>query len=80
MYTPADLSEKDIDAARALGPEGRLAATVEMNDCARALIANAIRERHPEYDDGQVVRPLVWLLYGEAIVRAVWPDVEPCRP
>jgi hypothetical protein len=78
--TTKDAYERQIAALRALGPDGRMAATLEMCELGRELAAEGIRARHPDYDDRQVVRALVWLFYGEATARKVWPDLEPCRP
>lgn len=46
----------------------------------RRMAADGIRRRHPDYDDRQVVRALVWLFHGEALARGAWPDLEPCPP
>jgi hypothetical protein len=78
--TTEESHERQLAALRALGPDGRLAATIEMCDLGRQLAAEGIRSRHPEYDDRQVVRALVWLFYGESTARKVWPGLEPCRP
>jgi hypothetical protein len=51
-----------------------------MSELGRRMAADGIRRRHPDYDDRQVVRALVWLLHGEALARAAWPNLEPCPP
>lgn len=84
MVRPADTTpdayERQLEALRQLGPDGRLAATLEMSELGRRMAADGIRRRHPDYDDRQVVRALVSLFHGEALARAAWPGLEPCPP
>lgn len=40
------------------------------------LEADAMRRRHPDYDDEQVSRALVRRRYGDELARAAWPGFE----
>ena len=39
-------------------------------------IAQAVRRRHPDYDDRQVFLALVRRLYGDELALEVWPEVR----
>lgn len=45
-------------------PEQRLAVAAEMSDEIRAVAEAGIRQRHPEYSDGEVRAALVAILLG----------------
>jgi hypothetical protein len=44
-----------------------------LSEVARRTLAAGIRARHPEYDDGGVLRALARLLYGDDLVQSAWP-------
>ncbi len=59
-------------AARSV-PE-RLAEWAQFNTEMSRLEADAIRRRHPDYDDDRVLRALVRLRYGDELAQGAWPD------
>lgn len=46
---------------------------VELTDEVRKIAENAVRRRHPDYDDETVGRALFRLFYGDELFRRVWP-------
>lgn len=63
-------------AARSV-PE-RLAEWEALNRAGAEMEAAAVRRRHPDYDDHDVLLALTRLRYGDELVRGAWPD-EPLR-
>lgn len=50
---------------RAMGPERRFCAAMELSDFVRELAKAGLRSRHPEYTEAEIVRELTRQLYGE---------------
>jgi hypothetical protein len=46
---------------------------VRLSEAVRELAAERIRQRHPEYDERDVRKALIALLYGVDIARRLWP-------
>lgn len=63
---------------RRLGPEGRAATAFRMIRFSRQAALQAIRGRHPEYDERASRLALMRLLYGDELVATAWPG-EPLR-
>jgi hypothetical protein len=72
---PADTSRSAASAQRAafesLGPEGRLAAALEMSEEMRRTLEDGVRSRAPDAGDEWVRSEVFRLLYGAALARAV---------
>jgi hypothetical protein len=66
--------EVQIEVYRRMGAEARLRLAVEMSEDVRRISRDAIRTRHPEYDDERVRRALFRLLLGEDLTRTLWPN------
>ena len=54
-----------------MGPEGRLAAAVEMSEEMRRTLEDGVRSRDPGASEETVRRTVIRLLYGAALERAV---------
>ena len=78
--TSGDADAVQLAAYRRMGGSGRVQVMFRLTDMARRATAAGIRQRHPEYDDEQVVRALVRLLHGEDIARRAWPRHELVEP
>jgi hypothetical protein len=72
--TTPDADEAQFAAYRRLGPAGRLAAAFSLSAKTRQLATAGIRRRHPDYSDEDVALALARLVFGDALVRAAWPD------
>ncbi|MBK9265630.1 MAG: hypothetical protein IPM54_38305 [Polyangiaceae bacterium] len=77
MQPPHDTSAEALQAQLAfwerLGPEGRVSLAGRISLSARYLARDGIRARHPEYSDEELHRALMRLLYGDALVKKIWP-------
>ena len=69
-----------IEVYRRLGPEGRVELAIEMSDEARRTAASGIRDRHPEYSEGQIRWALFRLILGDVLFRGAWPDAPLLAP
>jgi len=72
--------EAQIEAYRRMGAEARVRLAAQMSEDARLISLDGIRARHPEYDDKRARRALFRLLFGEDMVRALWPGEAPIAP
>jgi hypothetical protein len=51
-----------------------------LSEMARQTAEAGIRQRHPEYDDRQVLLARARLLHGDDLVRRAWPARELVEP
>lgn len=73
LDTPPESHRVQIEALRRMSPDRRMAMAVELTDEVRKIAENAVRRRHPDYDDETVGRALFRLFYGDELFRRVWP-------
>lgn len=59
---------------RSITDRQRSELALRMSDDIRRVAAEGIRQRHPDYSEGDVRRALVALLYGAEAAAKVWPD------
>jgi DUF1680 family protein len=78
--TSRDADAAQLAAYRRMGGIGRVQVMFRLTDVARRATTAGIRQRHPEYDDEQVVKALVRLLHGEDVARHDWPRHELVEP
>jgi hypothetical protein len=52
----------------------RLDEWAQLNRGVARMAEQAVRRRHPDYDDRQVFYVLVRRLYGDEVALEVWPD------
>ena len=65
---------------RRMGGSGRAQVMFRLSAMARAVAEAGVRVRHPDYDDGQVVRALTRLLHGDEPTRLAWPSQRLLEP
>lgn len=65
---------------RQMSPEERIAGVVQLSEDMRSIAAAGIRARHPDYSATQIKLALFRLLYGDDLVRQVWPDAPLVAP
>ncbi len=63
-----------LEAYRRLGGMGRAQVMFRLSGLARRVAMAGIRERHPDYDERQVLLAWARLVHGDDLVRAAWPD------
>jgi hypothetical protein len=65
---PLDTSEEAAaiheELLSSMGAEGRFRLAMQMSNLTREFTKAGIRDRHPEYDEAQVLRELTKILYG----------------
>jgi len=61
---------------RKLGPEGRVLVAAEMSDENRELVADGVRDRHPEYDETSVRLAVLRLVLGERLFARAFPAID----
>ena len=75
---PRDTDERShraqIDAARRIGPEGRLRVAAQLSEDVRTISIDGVHRRHPEYTPEEARRVVLRALWGEALASRVWPD------
>jgi predicted ArsR family transcriptional regulator len=84
MPIPADTTPEadavQLEAYRKMGGEGRAQVMFRLSEMARQTAEAGIRQRHPEYDDRQVLLARARLLHGDDLVRRAWPARELVEP
>lgn len=63
--TSPDAARAQIEAARRLGPEGRLRIAIGMSEDARQISIDGVKRRHPELSDERARHLVLCALYGE---------------
>jgi hypothetical protein len=58
----------------------RLDEWAQLNRGVARMAENAVRRRHPDYDDRQVFLVLVRRLYGDDLALEVWPEAAAVEP
>lgn len=78
--TTRDVWRRQMAAIGARTPQERIVEWEQLNRAAAKMEADAVRRRHPEYTERQVVIATMRLRYGDDLVTAACPDeplVEP---
>jgi hypothetical protein len=78
--TSPDAAAVQLSAYRRMGGAGRAQIMFRLSAMAREATEAGIRRRHPEYDDGQVMRAFARLLHGDELVRRAWPGRQLLEP
>jgi len=65
---------------RSMSDEQRVSIGAQMSEDARAIALDAIRQRHPDYDERQASFALFRLLLGDELFRRVWPGAPLLQP
>jgi hypothetical protein len=71
--TSPEADAVQVEAYRQMGGTRRVQAMFRLNEMVRQTAMAGIRRRHPEYGDADALLALAQLLYGEDLVRRVWP-------
>lgn len=65
--TTAEALEVQLACLRRMTPQQRIAKVCEMTRCIRNMAFDAIRRRHPDFDDSQVQLRFIELTYGQEL-------------
>ncbi len=81
---PADTAPEawafQVAALRGMGAGARSAAAFRLTALAREATRAGIGGRHPAYTGAEVGRAFFRLMHGDAVTRAVWPDLPLLDP
>ena len=80
LDTSPDAEAYQLATYHRMGGAGRVQVMFRMSALARQAAEAGIRSRHPQYDDGQVMRARARLLHGDDLVERAWPDHELLEP
>ena len=69
-----------VAAYRRMGGLGRAQVMFRLTDTTRRTAMAGVRNRHPNYDDRQLLLALARLLHGDELVRRTWPESELVDP
>lgn len=72
--TSSEADAAQLAAYRRMGGMGRAQVMFRLCEMSRQAAEAGILARHPEYDEAQVRLALARLVYGDDLVRRVWPD------
>lgn len=81
---PADTDRKvwqlQMAAIASRSVQDRLSEWEQLNRAALRMATEAIRRRHPDYDDRTVFLALVRRFYGDELALEVWPEAATVEP
>ena len=79
-FLPADTSLEAIRVQHAIyrrmSPEQRLRLMCQMADSARAIAADGVRSRHPNYTERHIQLAVIRLRLGDELFRRVYPGED----
>lgn len=78
--TTQDVWERQMAAIARRSVADRLAEWEELNRSINRRAEDAVRRRHPDYDDDEVLRSLVRQRHGDELTVAVWPGLDLLEP
>jgi len=80
LDTSPDAEEVQIEVFRRMGPEKRLHSAALLSDTCRALLAEGVRRRHPDYDEEQVRLAVIRCLLPEDLFLRAYPSAHNILP
>ena len=69
-----------MEIFRRMGPEKRLQAGIALSQLCRKLLAEGVRQRHPEYDEKEIKLATIRLTLPEDLFLAAYPEARDIRP
>jgi hypothetical protein len=69
-----------LDVYRRMSPGARLRVALELTELSRRLVAEGIRQRHPEYSDAQAQLAFLRLWLGDDLFRKAYPRKPELEP
>ena len=80
LDTTPQAEQVQLEIFRRMGPEKRLQAGIALSQTCRKLLAEGVRRRHPEYDEGEVRLAVIRLTLPEDLFLAAYPEERDIRP
>jgi len=78
--TSPDVWRRQMAATAQRTISDRLDEWAQLNRGVARMADQAVRRRHPDYDDRQVFLALVRRRYGDDLALEVWPDAAAVEP
>lgn len=72
--TTPDVTAKQFEILRRIGPAGRFAMTFELGDNLRSLVRAGVQHRHPNWDGRLVEREVIRLMIGDTLFRQAYGE------
>lgn len=81
---PTDTSqrsyEKQIQIYRKMGPEKRLQTALDLAETSRKLLAEGVRQRHPDYGEKEIMLASIRLMIEKDLFLAAYPQAKDIVP
>ncbi len=71
---------RQMDAIRSRSVRDRIAEWEQLNRAVVQMATDAVRRRHPDYDDRHVFLAFVRTYYGDELALQVWPEAASVEP
>jgi hypothetical protein len=78
--TSNDAEKVQIEILRQMSPSERLELALDLAATSRELLAQGVRQRHPEYTEGEVRLAVIRLLIPESLFINAYPQAVNIRP
>jgi len=80
LDTTREAERLQVEIFRKMGPEQRLMTALSLARTARALLAEGVRMRHPEYSEVQVNLATIRLTLGDELFARAYPEAGDLQP
>ncbi len=78
--TSNDAEKVQIEIIRRMSSSERLELAIDLTDTSRKMLAEGVRQRHPEYTEDEVRLAVIRLLIPEALFINAYPQYVSIRP
>jgi hypothetical protein len=76
LDTPADVEARQVAAWRSMTPADKLGLVMRLSHSVRQLALAGVRRRFPDASPDEQRLRLAQLLFGDALARAAYPEIE----
>ena len=80
LDTCAEAEKVQVEVFRRMSPEKRLQAAIALSQTCRKLLMEGVRQRHPEYDERQILLAVIRLTLPEDLFWAAYPEARDIQP
>ncbi len=74
--TMPEVARVHLEIIRRLSPNRRMELALQLSDVIRGVVADGVRNRHPEYDEEHVRLAVMRLMLGDELFQRVHPGIE----
>jgi len=80
LDTSPEAERIQIEIFRTMDPEKRLRKALELMEAVRSLLAQGVRNRHPDYNDEQIRLAVIRLMIPKNLFLAAYPNAKDILP